>query len=154
MAVIWQLAHLSIARWSQPLDAPALTDFAQALAPMEALADAAPGLVWRLCADALALRAFSDGQAIVDLSVWESLLALADFVYSDEHLAALRRRREWFLPLCQAATVLWWVPVGRWPTIAEATQRLTLLRVSGPSPQAFTFRTAFPWPDNMVRLAV
>ena len=44
--------------------------------------------------------------------------------------------------------VLWWVPVGHIPTVAEALDRLRHLAQHGPSPEAFTFRTPFPAPDG------
>jgi hypothetical protein len=39
--------------------------------------------------------------------------------------------------------VLWWVPAGHIPTVAEAIERLELLRRDGPTPAAFTFRSPF-----------
>jgi hypothetical protein len=147
----WQLAQLNTARPLYPLDTPALADFVAALAPVNALADASPGFVWRLLTepgDATGVRWGGDDELIVTLSVWESVLALADFVYGGEHLAVMRRRREWFVPMDQAVTVLWWVPAGHRPTVDEAALRLGALRREGPSPYAFTFRTAFPAPDS------
>jgi hypothetical protein len=147
----WQLAQVNVARPVEPLDAPALADFVAALAPVNALADESPGFVWRLqteAGDATGVPWVGDGDLLVNLSVWESVLALADFVYGGEHLAVLRRRREWFVPLDQAVTVLWWVPAKHLPTVAEAADRLDALRRHGPSPYAFTFRTTFPAPDQ------
>ncbi|MDQ6697104.1 MAG: DUF3291 domain-containing protein, partial [Actinomycetota bacterium] len=43
--------------------------------------------------------------------------------------------------------VLWWIPTGTVPTVAEAQARLERLRRGGPSPEAFTFRSPFPPPD-------
>lgn len=150
--MVWQLAQLNIARPLHPLDTPALADFVAALAPVNALAGASPGFVWRLqteAADVTGVRwGGGDGELIVNLSVWESVLALADFVYGGEHLAVMRRRRDWFAPMDQAVTVLWWVPAGHRPTVDEAARRLEVLRREGPSPYAFTFRTAFPAPDR------
>jgi heme-degrading monooxygenase HmoA len=146
----WQLAQLNIALPHEPLDAPRLADFVAALAPINALADAAPGFIWRMQTedgDATAVRPFDDERLIVNLSVWESIHALADFVYGSEHLAVMRRRREWFTPLSEAYTVLWWVPSGHRPDVDEAAERLELVRTRGPSPLAFTFRTACPAPD-------
>jgi Domain of unknown function (DUF3291) len=40
--------------------------------------------------------------------------------------------------------VLWWVPAGHLPDVAEAKERLDLLRRVGPSPAAFTFRALYP----------
>jgi hypothetical protein len=83
----------------------------------------------------------------VNMSVWESLEALRSFVYGDRgHLEVLRRRRVWFERMAEAFLVLWWVPAGRVPSVAEAEERLALLRAVGPSPDAFTFRRHFPPP--------
>jgi hypothetical protein len=108
--VNYVLAQVNIARLRAPLDAPALADFVAALGPVNAAADAAPGFVWRLKTEdgnATAVRAFewdAAGSAgvIVNMSVWETVEALADFVYSDTHRPVLRRRREWFEPVAEA----------------------------------------------------
>jgi hypothetical protein len=146
----WQLAQLNIAMPLEPLDAPRLADFVAELEPVNALADAAPGFVWRLQTedgDATSIRGFGDDRILVNLSVWESVHALAGFVFGDEHIEVMRRRRQWFEPMREAYTVLWWVPAGHRPTVPEAQERLSLLRTQGPGPQAFTFRTAFPAPE-------
>lgn len=59
----------------------------------------------------------------------------------------MKRRREWFERMREAHVVLWWVPAGHRPDVAEAHAKLQLLRASGPTREAFTFRTAFPPPD-------
>lgn len=147
----YELAQVNIALAREPLDAPLLADFVAALAPVNARADRAPGFVWRMATedgDATAVRGFGDDpRLIINLSVWESLEALRDFVYGDPaHVAVLRRRREWFKRL-DLHTVLWWVPVGHRPTVTEAEQRLEYLRGHGPTPRAFTFRAHFDGPD-------
>jgi Domain of unknown function (DUF3291) len=145
------LAQVNIALPREPLDAPLLQDFVAQLEPVNATADASPGFVWRLQTDdgdATGVRAFGDDRMIVNMSVWESLEALRDFVYaSREHIAVLRRRREWFERMAEAFMVLWWVPAGHVPSVAEAEERLALLRAAGPTPDAFTFRQSFPPPD-------
>jgi Domain of unknown function (DUF3291) len=60
----------------------------------------------------------------------------------------MRRRREFFVKITEAFTVLWWVPGGHRPTIAEAETRLVALRREGSTPYAFTFRAPFPAPDS------
>src|SRR5215211_8202438 len=138
----FHIAQLNIALPREPLDSPLLAEFVAALEPVNAAADASPGFVWRLQAedgDATAVRAFGDDRLIVNMSVWESLDALRGFVYGDRgHLDAMRRRREWFERMAEAFVVLWWVPPGRLPTIADGEERLDLLRATGPSPGAFT----------------
>jgi Domain of unknown function (DUF3291) len=42
--------------------------------------------------------------------------------------------------------VLWWVPAGHRPSVAEADERLAALRADGPTPRAFTFRESFAPP--------
>jgi len=153
------LAQVNVARLRAPLASPALADFAAALDPVNAAADAAPGFVWRLQTEdgnATAVRAFewdAAGSAgvIVNMSVWESAEALAAFVYSDIHRQVLRRRREWFEQMTEAYTALWWIPLGTIPGTIEAGQRVRHLRAHGPAPDAFTLRTHFPRPGDTER---
>ncbi|WP_019633865.1 DUF3291 domain-containing protein [Actinomadura atramentaria] len=140
------LAQLNIGTLLHPLDDPRIAGFTNALDRINALADAAPGFVWRLVddggANATELRPFG-GDVIVNLSVWESREALWNFAYRSEHLELLRERRAWFRRPDGPHLVLWWVPAGHVPTTREAGERLALLREHGPSPRAFTFRDAF-----------
>jgi hypothetical protein len=138
-----QLAQVNIARLLAPLDDPLLAGFVANLDQVNALAEAADGFVWRLKegANATSIKVFDDDWLIVNMSVWTSPEKLLAFVYGDGHRAVLRRRREWFASLDEAVTALWWVPEGHRPTVAEAEQRLTLLRVNGPTPDAFTLPT-------------
>jgi hypothetical protein len=46
--VDYVLAQVNIGRLMAPLDSPQLTDFVAALDPVNAVADAAPGFLWRL----------------------------------------------------------------------------------------------------------
>ncbi len=140
------LAQLNIARLRHPLDAPEIAGFVDALDPINAAADAAPGFVWRRETDegnATSIRAFGDDMLIVNLSLWRSVEALRDVVYRGDHLSIMRQRGEWFERMAEAYLVLWWVPAGTFPTVAQATGRLEMLRRSGPAPEAFTLRKAF-----------
>ena len=146
----YHVAQVNIAVPKEPLDSTLLADFVAALEPVNALADRSPGFVWRLQTeegDATGIRAFGDDRLIVNLSVWESLEALRAFVYGGEHLAIMRRRREWFERMAAAHLALWWLPGGQLPAVADAEERLECLRRLGPTPGAFTFRTHFPAPD-------
>ena len=89
---------MNIALPREPLDSPALAEFVANLEPVNALADAAPGFVWRLqddSGDATSIQAFDDDRLIINMSVWESIEALWSFVYDGGHLEVMRRRREW-----------------------------------------------------------
>ncbi|HET6710200.1 DUF3291 domain-containing protein [Amycolatopsis sp.] len=147
----FELAQVNISRMKAPLDDESFRDFVGALEPVNALADRAPGFVWRLQTedgDATSIRAFEwdvrgTSGILVNMSVWTSVEALADFVFSGEHLAVLKRRREWFHHVREAMTVLWWVPAGHRPTTAEAEEKIKHLRVHGPTPAAFTLKQHF-----------
>jgi hypothetical protein len=89
---------------------------------------------------------------LINCSVWESVEALRQYIYHSDHLRFLARRREWFQRLSEPHLALWWVPAGHVPTAAEAMHRLARLRAEGPGPEAFTFRTPFPAPDEAVQV--
>ena len=149
----FQLAQVNIGRVRAPLDDPIMEGFRTQLDPINALADRSPGFVWRLQTEdgnAMAIRPFEDDRMAINMSVWESLEALQQFVYRSDHLAPLRDRSKWFEPIEGPILALWWVPVGHVPTVAEAADRLVLLKERGPSPDAFTFRQPFPSPDVQV----
>ncbi|MCW7946584.1 hypothetical protein AAW14_32565 [Streptomyces hygroscopicus] len=146
-AAAYELAQVNIARLKAPLDSPQLKDFVDALDPVNAVADASDGFVWRLQSDsgnATDVPVFGDDWLIVNMSTWRDTNALTAFMYQGQHRELLSRRREWFERLAEAVTVLWWVPTGRRPTVAEAEERLLHLRAHGATPYAFTLRTAFP----------
>ncbi|MGZ8635017.1 MAG: DUF3291 domain-containing protein [Solirubrobacteraceae bacterium] len=135
------IAQLNIGRARGPVDGPIMAEFMALLDPVNAVADASPGFVWRLQTDednATALRPYEDDRMIVNMSVWESIEDLAAFVYRSGHVDVMRRRREWFEPM-KPYMVLWWIPAGKLPTVEEAKERLAHLRDHGPTPFAFTF---------------
>jgi heme-degrading monooxygenase HmoA len=144
------VAQLNIGLPVAPLTEPALAGFVEALEPVNALADAAPGFVWRLQTaegDATAIRPYDDDRLLVNMSAWTSVEALAAFVYSGPHRAVMARRREFFVPMREAFQVLWWT--ADLPTVEQAIARLEHLRAHGPTPHAFTFRTPFPAPGGV-----
>jgi Domain of unknown function (DUF3291) len=148
-----QLAQVNVAVLKEPLDSPLLEGFVAALEPINALADAAPGFVWRLQTedgDATAIRAFDDERILVNLSVWESLESLGEFAYRSRHAVVMRQRRTWFHKMGEAYLALWWVPVGHRPSVAEARHRVDHLRLHGPTPHAFTFRRSYPAKSDAV----
>ena len=140
------LAQLNVGRLLAPMDDPRIDDFRTNLDPVNTLAEASPGYVWRLQDDsgnATSIKAFDDDLMILNLTVWASVEVLADFVYRTGHVEFLRRRREWFEVATEPITCLWWIPEGTLPTVDDALARLEHLRTHGPTPTAFTFRTRF-----------
>jgi len=121
--------------------------------------DRAPGFVWRLqteSGNATDVEGFGWDVAgshgvIVNLTTWTSTRALSDFVFSGRHLAIMRQRREWFHPVAEATTALWWVPAGARPSVEEAEDRIRHLRRRGPTENAFTLRRHYPAPDALTR---
>ena len=129
---------------------PAMADFVNALEPVNERADTAPGFVWRLQSspgEDPQLDAFEADGWLFNLSIWRSFEELSQFVRSGDHLAMMRRRREWFEPR-RHSLCLWWVPAGHYPDFAEARDRLDSLKCNGPSPGAFDFRQAFAPPTG------
>jgi len=148
----YHLAQLNLARLRAPLESPELADFVALLPEINELAERSPGYIWRLqdeSGDATALRPF-EADVIVNLTVWESVESLHGFTYRSGHLEPMRRRRDWFAPFGGPHQVLWWIPAGTIPTVAEAGDRLALLARRGSSPEAFTFREPHPAPDPAV----
>jgi hypothetical protein len=144
-----QLAQLNIAWARGAPDSPVMAEFMAALDHINALAEASPGFVWRLQTEegnATAYRALEDERTLLNLSVWQSVETLADFVYKSGHVEVMRRRAEWFERMAEAYLVLWWVPAGHRPTVREAEGRLRHLRAHGPISHAFTVRRSFPPP--------
>jgi hypothetical protein len=145
----YELAEINIATLLAPLDSPQLADFVANLDRINALAESSDGFVWRLKGegnDATALRDFGD-DVIINMSTWRDVEALKHFAYGTAHVEILKRKREWFTRMKNAYMVLWWVPKGHRPTLAEAAERLELVRAKGPTPEGFNFGRAFPPPD-------
>jgi hypothetical protein len=145
----YELAQLNIALMKEPLESPVMADFVANLDRINALAESSPGFVWRLKTDegdATALRPLGDS-TLVNMSVWKSVEALNEYVYRSAHVEIMRRRKEWFERMREVSQVMWWVPQGHRTSVVQAIERLELLRKHGPTPDAFTFRSAFPPPD-------
>jgi len=143
-----QLAQLNIAVMKEPLESPTMADFVANLDRINALAESAPGFVWRFQTDegdATAARPLGD-DTLINLSVWQDLASLNDYVYRSGHAQIMKRRKEWFERLREAHVVLWWVAKGHRPNLDEAIAKLNRLRSSGPSQEAFSFRQAYPAP--------
>ncbi len=146
----YQLAQLNVGVIKGPLDSPVMAEFVANLARINALADCAPGFVWRLQTDqgdATGAPNPLGADVIVNLSVWDDVATLSDYVYKSLHVEIMRRRKEWFERMPQAFQVLWWVPRGERPSVEQACARLEHLRAHGSTAQGFGFRDAWPAPD-------
>jgi hypothetical protein len=145
----YHLAQMNLAFLKAPLDSPALAGFVTELGRINALAESSPGFVWRLqddAGDATALRPLGDA-TLINMSVWQDLASLRRYVYESEHVEFLRRRRDWFVQTGETRLVMWWTRAGHVPDVAEALDKLALLKAQGPAREAFTFAVQFPPPD-------
>lgn len=146
------IAQINVARFTAPKNHPDNSGFMAALDSVNALADSSPGFVWRLVGDgndAISIDAVPDDPHLaVNMSVWTSIEALADFVYGNPaHLAIMRRRREWLEPMA-VYQALWWVPKGHIPSVTEGLEKISRLAQYGPTAEAFLFKQNFPAPDG------
>ncbi len=145
----FHLAQINIARLIAPIDDPKIAEFVAQLAPINAVADAAPGFVWRLqsaSGNATDIVYSDDPFIIVNMSVWESVEALRNYVYSSEHIQVFRDRAKWFEKMEKPHYCLWWIPAGHIPAVSEGRERLEHYQQHGPTPHAFWFSRHFPAP--------
>ena len=132
------------------LDDPVMFGFVQRLEEINALADASKGFVWRFKSeegDATYLRPFDDNRILFNMSVWETLDDLRNYVYMSQHIELLKSKTSWFTKLDKVHLALWWVRKGQVPTVEEALEKLRLIQSKGPSPDAFTFSKPYPKPN-------
>ena len=147
----YHLAQANIARMIAPIDDPQMRAFVDALDPINALADNAPGFVWRYESGAempVIVPDFGD-DILLNMSVWADVDSLHAYVFSSEHVGFLRARRSWFHREERPTSVLWWIPADTVPTIDDARRRLELLDRLGPTAQAFTFKDRFAQPADV-----
>jgi hypothetical protein len=147
----WHLAQINIGRLAADEDDPQVRPFFDALERINALADAAPGFVWRLqtgSGNATDIKPTADPRLIVNMSVWTDAESLFDFVYKSAHTPIMARRREFFERFEGVYQALWWVPAGHVPSVDEGLARIWHLERYGATPHAFTFKARFPAPDE------
>ncbi len=141
-----KLAQLNIALAKYPLDAPEIKEFVDNLELVNGIAESSEGFVWRLkdeSGDATNIKAFDDPNMIVNMSVWDSVDSLKNFMFRTHHRDFMRRKGDWFHRLPEDTYVLWWIEEDHIPTLEEAIKRLEHLREIGDTPYAFTFKTNF-----------
>ena len=147
----YQLAQLNVAKMKFDLDDPRMKEFVDNLDNINALAEESPGFIWRLQTDegdATSIDYFGS-DVLVNMSVWNDVESLHQYVYRSAHNEIMSKRKEWFDRIETAYTVLWWIPSGQFPSIEEADLKLQYLREHGPTDEAFTFKQKFPLPNQV-----
>lgn len=146
MPKLFHLAEFNFSKAIAPMEDPRMAEFVRLSPIVNAWAEAAPGFVWRYNPqghDSFNIRPFEDPLIYCTLSVWESVEALRDFVMRTDHQKVMARRKEWFVPI-GTHIVMWWIPVGKEPTILEAKAKYDKLMAHGPNQEAFSFEKPFP----------
>lgn len=139
----FHLAQINVAKMLYPMDHPGMAAFVAQLDAVNALADRAPGFVWRYSDDVAGLDALVEENILVNMSVWGSAEALFDYTYKSAHAEVFRSRKSWFEMPGEAHLALWWVPHAHIPSVEEGNRRLVHLRRHGPSEAAFTLKKRF-----------
>ena len=145
----FQLAQINIAKAKAAMDSVIMKGFVDRLDEINELADNSPGFGWRLKAEAgeATISAFEDPSVIVNMSVWHDLESLRHYVYKSAHIQLLKEKNSWFDKMAEAHQVLWWVPVGHMPSVAEAKERLEYIQQYGATEFGFNFARNFPAPE-------
>ena len=143
----YHLAQINVGRILHPIDDPRMAGFVAQLDPINALAEASPGFVWRLqssSGNATDIVYSDDPFMLVNMSVWESLEALRDYTYNSHHIGVFRERALWFEKMSLPNYCLWWVSAGHIPSVAEGRERLQHYQAHGATPFSFWFSQSFP----------
>lgn len=142
------IAEFNISCLKAPLDSPLMMEFVDFLNPVNRYAEESPGFLWRLMAqDGQASSylppAYEDQMIVTNLTVWQDIDSLRNFVYQTVHVYFLHNRKKWFEQEIETQVVLWWIGKNHIPTIEEGKEKLRGLEEMGPTPDAFTFQNAF-----------
>ena len=129
------IAQFNLAQLRHGPNDPRLVGFSAGANMIRRAASTAPGHIWNA-------QDVIDDAYFATRSLWESVEALHEFVYSGIHRRYLNRRREWFVENDRTTMVLWKVSKGEIPGLVDAQERLECLRENGPSERAFSFASA------------
>ncbi|MFK7752007.1 MAG: DUF3291 domain-containing protein [Sedimentitalea sp.] len=139
----FHLAELNVGRLLGAVDDPRVADFMTNLDRINGLGKRMPGFVWMMEGSGepgtgnTENNIGDDPQMVANLTVWEDGPSLEAFVWGTVHRQFYERRTEWFEVMGKMHFVMWWVPAGHKPTMAEALERLEMLRRDGPTDDAF-----------------
>ena len=137
------LAELNIGRLVADTDDPRVADFMNALDRVNGMGKRMPGFVWMMEGSGepgtgnTENNIGGDPRFVANLTVWESVETLEQFVWNTVHRQFYERRQEWFEVLGKMHFVMWWVEPGHQPSLDEALSRLEYLEANGNSDHAF-----------------
>jgi len=135
-----RLAELNVSYAAYPLDDPRMSGFMDNLDTINALAERSPGFVWRMKSDsgnATDISVPGDAEIISNMSVWEDVASLGNYVFNTVHARFYERKEEWFQAMTSHHFVMWMVEDNHTPDLAEAMDRLEYLQKHGSTNHAF-----------------
>jgi hypothetical protein len=135
-----RFAELNVGYARYPLDDPRMAGFMDNLDKLNALAERSKGYIWRMKSDsgnATDLAVPGDEELISNMSVWEDVESLGDYVFNTIHAKFYEKRPAWFENMMSNHFVMWWIEDDHIPTLEEAMQRLAHLQEHGSSDHAF-----------------
>ena len=135
-----RLAELNVGYATYPLDDPRMSGFMDNLDTINALAERSLGFVWRMKSDsgnATDISVPGDAEIISNMSVWEDVASLGNYVFNTVHARFYERKEEWFQAMTSHHFVMWMVEDNHTPDLAEAIDRLAYLQKHGSTDQAF-----------------
>lgn len=147
----YHLAQVNTAKMNAELDDPIMSGFVRRLDEINLLAENSKGFVWRFQAEtgnATYLRPFDDTRILFNMSVWETVEDLRNYVYVSNHVELLKSKANWFTKLGEPHLALWWIQNKHIPSVDEALEKLRFITAKGPSPYAFTFAKPYPKPNK------
>ena len=140
---MYHIAQVNIAQLLAPEGDPKVAGFFDNIERINSIADASDGFVWRYDGE------YGDNPLqVFNLSVWQDIESLAQFVYRSAHVDILRQKAQWMRPMDSEHSALWWVEQGHIPSPDEAILKLQHLNICGPSAQAFTFTHRYSAPKH------
>lgn len=140
------VAHLNRGYLRGPFGSEVIAEFETAIDSVNGAAQRSPGYVCNVDLDSADVRAaFFPPEADLNriaatLSVWDDPHRLMHFALKSLHGRFLARRAEWFEPMPGPAYVVWPIPAGHVPTLAEAKAAHDRLADQGAGPGAYDFK--------------
>ena len=137
------LAELNVGRLLADTDDPRVAEFMANLDRVNGLGKRMPGFVWMMEGSGepgtgnTENNIGDDPRYVANLTVWEDVASLENFVFNTVHRQFYERRQEWFEVLVEQHFVMWWVPAGHRPSLEEALERLERRKAQGDSDDAF-----------------
>ena len=137
------LAELNLGVLRHDWDDPRVQGFVDGIGIVNRVAERSDGFVWRVSDDEMDAAQrdpngpFGNPRTASTMSVWRDLLSLEHFVWKTVHKRFYDRRAEWYDAVETIRFVLWMVPEGHRPTLAEGMERFIYRDKNGDSDFAF-----------------